>query len=304
MTDTGQRAEPTSWLPRVTVRTVVPSRRKVRSLLHGEYASLHTGRSLDFHDVREYVRGDDVRDLDWKASARSGHLLVKRYVAPRKHVVLLAVPAGRSMRGACADGTPKSDLAVHVAGLVGWLAARHGDLVGIAQGEPGSHEVQRPAQGERRLDHALGRLHHSVSSGVATTDAAALLDHVHRSVRRRAIVLLVCDAVEVDDALAAAVRRTIAQHEVLVVTVGDVDPTAARPHGAPLADADSDRALPRWLQHDAALADDYAAEVERERAEVHSRLTRLGVTHEHVATGDAVPGTVLRLLRRHRHGRA
>ena len=51
-------------------------------MLDGEHGSIHKGRSMDFDDLREYVLGDDVKDLDWKATARSGRPLVKRFVAP------------------------------------------------------------------------------------------------------------------------------------------------------------------------------------------------------------------------------
>src|SRR3546814_4874211 len=75
----------------------IHAHRKVRGLLEGEYASLQTGRSMDFNDLREYVRGDDVKDIDWKASARSRALLVKRYAAARKHNIMLVASTGRSM---------------------------------------------------------------------------------------------------------------------------------------------------------------------------------------------------------------
>ena len=84
-------------VPRVKARLALHSNRKVRGLLDGEYASAQTGRGMEFNDLREYVRGDDVKDLDWKASARSGQLLIERYVAVRKHTVLLVVSTGRSM---------------------------------------------------------------------------------------------------------------------------------------------------------------------------------------------------------------
>ena len=58
---------------------------------------IQVGRGIDFNDLREYVRGDDVKDIDWKASARTRMLLVRRYVAERKHTVVLAVSTGRSM---------------------------------------------------------------------------------------------------------------------------------------------------------------------------------------------------------------
>ena len=56
-----------------------------------------TRRSLEFDDLRPYVPGDDVRDIDWKASARSGGVLIKRFVAEKHHKILLVADAGRNM---------------------------------------------------------------------------------------------------------------------------------------------------------------------------------------------------------------
>ncbi|NHA00437.1 DUF58 domain-containing protein [Nocardioides sp. W3-2-3] len=66
-------------LPRIKARLSIHAHRKVRGLLEGEYAAVHVGRGIDFNDLREYVRGDDVKDIDWKASARSRQ-------APRQEV--------------------------------------------------------------------------------------------------------------------------------------------------------------------------------------------------------------------------
>ena len=126
-------------LTRIKARLSIHAHRKVRGLLEGEYAAVHVGRGIDFNDLREYVRGDDVKDIDWKASARGRQLLVKRYVAERKHTVLLCVSTGRSMAALNQVGpgrsVPKRDLAIFVAGVVGYLAVRHGDLVTLAYGD-------------------------------------------------------------------------------------------------------------------------------------------------------------------------
>src|ERR687897_3011995 len=79
----------TSLLRKVKAKTAIHAHRKVRSVLDGEHGSIHKGRSMDFDDLREYVLGDDVKDLDWKATARSGRPLIKRYVATRQHAVML-----------------------------------------------------------------------------------------------------------------------------------------------------------------------------------------------------------------------
>jgi uncharacterized protein (DUF58 family) len=112
-------------LHRVRTRLAIRAHRKVRGLLDGEYVSLFHGKSLDFDDLRAYVPGDDVKDIDWKATARVGSPLTKRYIATRKHAVLLIVDTGRDFAALSEAGTPKRDLAVLAAGVIGYLAVRH-----------------------------------------------------------------------------------------------------------------------------------------------------------------------------------
>ena len=64
----------------------------------GRYALVHT-RSLEFDDLRPYVPGDDVRDIDWKATARSGNVLIKRFVSEKHHKILVVADAGRNTTG-------------------------------------------------------------------------------------------------------------------------------------------------------------------------------------------------------------
>jgi uncharacterized protein (DUF58 family) len=94
-----------------------------RGLLEGgRYALLHT-RSLEFDDLRPYVPGDDVRDIDWKASARSGHVLIKRFVSEKHHKILLVVDAGRNMSALTPTGEVKRDVAAHLLGAFGLISS-------------------------------------------------------------------------------------------------------------------------------------------------------------------------------------
>ena len=80
-----------SLLTAVQKKMHIFAHRKARGLLEGEYASIFRGRGLDFEDLRDYVPGDEVRDIDWKATARTGKPLVKRYVATRRQQLLFVV---------------------------------------------------------------------------------------------------------------------------------------------------------------------------------------------------------------------
>jgi uncharacterized protein (DUF58 family) len=278
----------------------IPAHRRVASLLEGEYLALHPGRSTEFTDLREYVPGDDPKDLDWKASARARSLLVRRYHALRKLTLHLVVATGRSMDAASPEGAPKREVAAAVAGVLGDLAARHGDLVGVVHGD-GADPTVLPARGGTAHVERCLRSVREAASAAARTDLAGLLRHVLGSVRRRGMVVVIADAVELDDASAAALRRLLVRHEVLVCLVRGMDPTAPDPD-LPLAvlDAEEGGPVPAWLRDDQVLRDEVAALVADDRRRLERELDRMRISHVHVdGPGDVVPA-LRRLLERHR----
>ena len=79
-------------------------------IIDGSYNSIYKGRSMNFDELREYVVGDDIKDMDWKASARSQKLLVRQYIAEKKHNIMLVMDAGKRMLGYANDVQEKSDV--------------------------------------------------------------------------------------------------------------------------------------------------------------------------------------------------
>ena len=293
----------TAHLTRIKARLSIHAHRKVRGLLEGEYAAIQVGRGIDFNDLREYVRGDDVKDIDWKASARTRTLLVRRYVAERKHTVVLAVSTGRSMAAMNDSQVSKRDLAVFVTGVMGYLAVRHGDLVSLVYGDARRQHVRPPDNGELYLERLLGLVHDAITPTAPASDLTAVLDYVARAIRRRGILVVVSDETQVTDELAESLRRLTAQHEVLFLTIGDLDPTITA--GAPrqLVDVDAGVEVPGWLRGDVRLQQEYAALVAGEESQLRRRLDQLGVVHERVRDTESAIAAVFRVLERHRHAR-
>ena len=296
-----------TYLQKVKTRLSIHAHRKVRGLLEGEYAATQVGRGMDFNDLREYVRGDDVKDIDWKASARGRQLLVKRYVAERKHTVLLCVSTGRSMAALNQVGpgrsVPKRDLAIFVAGVVGYLAVRHGDLVTLAYGDAAGQHLRPRESSELHLERLLTTIHDATTTQAAPSDLVGLLRYVARVVHRRTILAIVSDEVAVSEELADILRRLAVQHEILFLTIGDLDPTTRGQDGPPLYDIDAEVEVPSWLRGDRRLRREYAALVGSEEAGLRRRLDQLGIVHERVRDTDGAVAAVYRLLERHRHAR-
>jgi uncharacterized protein (DUF58 family) len=299
-----------TYLQKLKARVSIHAHRKALGLLEGEYAAAQLGRGMDFNDLREYVRGDDVKDIDWKASARGRQLLIKRYVAERQHTVLLCVSTGRSMAALNqldADGAvPKRDLAIFVAGLLGYLAVRHGDLVSLVHGDATEQHARPRGSTELHLERLLSAIHDGTTAQSAASDLVALLRYTARVVRRRTILLIVSDEVAISDELADVLRRLGAQHEILFVTIGDLDPTLPARVGASagrLYDIDAAAEIPGWLRGDRRLQKEYAALVGDEEAGLRRRLDQLGIVHERVRDTDSAISAIFHLLERHRHAR-
>jgi uncharacterized protein (DUF58 family) len=300
-----------SLLKRVRMRTTIHAHRKVRSVLDGEYASVHKGRSMDFDDLREYVPGDDIKDLDWKASARHGRPLIKRYIATRQHAVLLVVDTGCTMAALSDASSTKRDVAVMAAGVFAQLAHRHGDLTGLVAGpvSPSNDRVRNAdrivhvpfGSNDLHIERMLRVIHDEIDADGDMPRLDVLLEYVARNVRRRTILVVITDDIDLDDRHRALLRRLDAQHEILFCTVGDVTMTDPALLDRGLRVVGSGGHVPAFFRKRGALHDDLLALGRRRAAETRSTLGRLGIVGTRL-TGEAdVIPAMYELLDRQRH---
>lgn len=289
-----------SLLVQVRTKLALHVRRKARSALPGDYPSIHKGRSLDFDDLREYERGDDVRDIDWKSTARTGSVLLKRYVAVRKQHVLVVVDTGRSMTALARDGSSKAELAVLVAGAFGSVVVEHGDLVGLLAGDRGGRTLAPWRSNSRHLELLLRSVQTRLTDQSAPSDLPALLRHVRDQHRRRLVLAVIADEGGWSDEIADLVRRLRVQHDVVWFTVLDVDLTGDEFAEFDLVDVERGNRLPAELRADPEMRADYLAAVDAATTARREQQSALGVVAEDVSgEADAIPA-VLRLLDRSR----
>lgn len=296
----------TSLLQRVKSNMAIFAHRKARGMLDGEYGSVFRGRSLDFDDLRAYVPGDEVRDIDWKASARHGSPLIKRYVAVRRQSVILVTDSGRNMAAAAYSGETKKDIAVMALGVMGYLAHRHGDVVGLVCGDSGGTTSLPAKGGEAHLERLLRQVHSAATLDAAPSRIEDQLHHVARKVKGRNLLFVVADELAASPALGQLLRRLRAQHEVLWLTVRDAglapgDPLLQPEQGLPDSySVSGSRPLLAHLARDPAVAAAYANAVAERDAGRRAMLRQAGITEGEVAGTGAVMTALFALLERHR----
>ena len=289
----------TSLLTRVKSKMSIFAHRKARGILDGEYGSVFRGRSLDFDDLRAYVPGDEVRDIDWKASARHGSPLIKRYVAVRRQTLMLIADTGRNMAAGSRDGEPKKDIAVMALGVMAYLAHRHGDVVGLVCGDAfGSRTIPAKA-GEAHLERLLQEVHSRASLDSGPSRLEEQLRHVARTVKGRNLLFVVADELAADPGLEQVLRRLRAQHEILWLTIRDADLAGAGPAEGAFSVADASP-LPSRIAESSGVAAAYATATAGRDAGRHAMLRSVGISEGHVANSQEVMTELFALLERHR----
>lgn len=294
-----------SLITQVKSKLFIRSSQKSMHALDGAYASLLRGRSLDFEDLRPYEFGDQVRDIDWRATARHGEPLIKRTKATRKHTVLFLVDSGRGMRALAEDEGGKRDLVVLLTGALGFLTVRHGDDFSVVYGD--SARVRRLATGssEGALEQALRTVSAAIDSSTAAGDRDALLRYTARNVARRMIVVLITDEAPMSSQTEGLLRRLKVQHDVLWLTVRDAEPVVAAGAGSThRRDVDSDWQIPDFVHGDTEVMAELAADEAAHTAQRDGTLRRLEITHAEFGGQTTAVPTLLAMLNRRTHARS
>lgn len=293
----------TSLLARVKSRLFIASRLRSVHPLDGGYASLVRGRSLDFEDLRPYVTGDEVRDIDWRATARVGEPMVRRSHAERRHTILFVVDSGVGMRALARDERSKKELAILTVGALATLAVRHGDDVQLLHADAGRARRMATRRSEGGVELMLRRLDEVLEAAADLAPRDLLLRAVAEGVVRRTILVIVTDGVPIGTSTERLLRRLRAQHDVLWLTVRDADPVLPERPRRSRRDAATGWLVPDFLHGDAEVVAEWQAQRDEDDAHRAALLDRLEITHAELDGQETVIADLLAMLERRSHAR-
>ncbi|KWX21641.1 hypothetical protein AFM11_24260 [Mycolicibacterium wolinskyi] len=251
----------------------------------GRYALIHT-RSLEFDELRPYVPGDDVRDIDWKASARSGHTLIKRFVSEKHHKILVVADAGRNTSALAPSGEPKRDVAENIIGAIGLITLPRSDEIGMVLGDRRGCVDIRLRRGETHIESMLHRFHHHATTKPGPSDILVQLEWVARHYRHPLLVFVVSDEPEVSDRLADVLRSLTARHDVLWTMVADASAVAGTDDDGRAFDvADGSFVLDKLDKH---VIDAYQRAEEARREQLSEFLTTHRIPHARIGSSQRI----------------
>ncbi len=207
----------TTELLRKVRRLEIRSRHLVEDLFSGQAESVFKGRGIEFEEVRPYVPGDEVRDIDWNVTARLGQPYVKRFVEQRELTVILVVDVSRSMRFGTA-GAEKRELAAELCAVLGFAALRNDDRVGLVLAAGQVEHFVPPARGRSHLLRILRDVL-GVAPRTMGTHLSEAARFVLRTSHRRSVVFWISDF---EDQLEPRDWRVLTRrHEVTAMALRD-----------------------------------------------------------------------------------
>ncbi|TDV70025.1 DUF58 domain-containing protein [Pseudomonas sp. LP_7_YM] len=239
------------------------------------------GLGLEFNQLREFREGDSLRQIDWKATARQRTPIAREYQDERDQQIVFALDCGRRMRSQDGELT-HFDHALNACLLLGYVALRQGDAVGVSTFAAQKDRHLAPVKGAAQLNVLLNHVY-DLNSTQRPADYSGAIRQLLIRQKRRALVVLVTNLRDEDDEdLLGAVKRLSRHHRVLVASLREevLDEVRQAP-------------VQTWQQ-----ALDYCGTVDflNARASLHERLTAHGIPVLDVRPAELGPQLVSRYL--------
>jgi uncharacterized protein (DUF58 family) len=199
------------------------ARRDVSTALAGAYRSAFRGRGLTFEELRDYNPGDDVRSMEWNATARLGRPIAKRMREERDLIVCLLVDVSASLDFGYGSGTKRA-AARRAAAALATAALLASDRVALAAFGDGLAGTLLPAGGPLQLERLI-RILSATPPGQGTAPGTALDWAVHR-LPRHTVTILISDMLFADPG--APLRQCARKHELVALRIADRADTLPR----------------------------------------------------------------------------
>ena len=274
-------------------RIKILTNRLIDDRLSGDYHSVFKGHGIEFDEVRPYVPGDDVRQIDWNVTARTGHPHIKRFAEERELTIMFLIDVSGSQ--VFGSGTrPKSELAAEIACLLSLTALRNQDKIGLILFSDRIVKSIPPRKGRT----AVMRLVREILAAEETrhgTDIGAALRFLSNIQKRKAVVFLISDYQ--DQGYEKELRVAARRHDLITCIVSDPRESAIPDVG--LVELQDPETGELFLVDTSSrrVRDTFAANAARECETLRSTLRRSGVDTLDIATDRPYIDDVRRLFK-------
>ena len=283
------------YLAKIKASIALFTRKKTSNILDGEFSSIYRGRSFDFDDLREYVYGDSVRDIDWKSSSKTGRVLIRRYIADKKHNILFVGDSGKKFQGDTDKGESKKQIALTVMGTISYLVNNHGDDYALLTSTNKGYDFSFFKSGNVHLEH----LYLTYDKCLEDDESKPLnetLDYIAENIRRKTIIFIITDMAgeaKLDDGL---LKKLTVMNDVMVISIEDAYLT-----GDNLFDLDENAYEKDFLLHDKILNHFEVADRRARRKKLDDMYKKYMISSVSISREEEIVDKIVELFERHKN---
>ena len=284
-----------NYITKIKANITIYASKKTANILDGSYKSIYKGRSMDFDDLREYVMGDDFKDIDWKSSARSGSILIRRYIAEKKHNILLVLDTGKKMIADTEAIESKKEVALMSAGILAYLANKNGDFIGAIHNKNNSISFDPFKNGLYNIEKILSNYDRDIEVN-NTSNLEDILGYIIKYIKRKTTIFVITDIDGMESVQDSTLKKISMQHDVMFVNISDAYMT-----GDSAYDIDNSFYIPELI-----LKDNKLFELEKQiKNEIYlkciEKLKKYKISTTTISTVKEITTQIIDLLERHRY---
>lgn len=281
------------YITKIKANLSIYTKRKTSNILEGSYNSIYKGKSMNFEDLREYVIGDNVKDIDWKASARSNKILIKQYIVEKKHNVLFILDTGKKMLADTRDLDSKKDVALMATGTIAYLVDKHGDSISAIYNGKDNIKLFPFKTGLYNIEKILNSYEREIDAENSLED---LISYVLKFIRRRMIIFVITDIDGMSNISENTLKKLSLLHDVMFINISDALMT-----GYNAFDIDQDSYIPDYILEDEKLKDIELEIKSKIYDETKERFKRYKIVTTTINKQKDIVNDVLKLLERRKH---
>ena len=263
-------------------------------VLDGSYNSIYKGRSMNFDELREYVPGDDIKDIDWKATSRSQKVLIRQYIAEKRHNIMLVMDANRRMLAETKAGEEKGEVALMAGGTLAYMVTDNGDYVSGLYYHDEKMERSPFKTGFLNLEFLLEGYAKCLTP-TNKSDLNGILRYIMHNIKRRMIVVMVTDTEGILNLQDNLLGQITMVHDVLLINVSDADI-----FGKKVYNVDDNGYIPPFLSQSKAIQRQQKKIQEDREKLANAKLNRYGIPWVQVDTANRVDGKIAELLEKNK----
>ena len=284
-----------NYITKIKANLSIYASKKTANILDGSYKSIYKGRSMDFDDLREYVVGDNIKDIDWKSSARSGTILIRRFIAEKKHNIMFVLDTGKKMLADTNSEEPKKEIAIMSTGILAYIANKNGDYVGAVYNKNDLISFNPFKQGLYNIEKILSSYEKDVEYDNSLTLEKAL-EYINNHIKRKMIIFVITDIDGMENVQDSTLKRLTLFNDVMFININDASMT-----GNSAYDIENNSYLPKLFLKDSKLH-----EVEENlKKELYlactEKLKKHNISTTSIDSSTEVTIKIIDLLERHKH---